>query len=68
MAHKKTRVTIGVNRQNAGFACRGVGHTARGREMPRELHLVDVRLLYLISPRAQRVVGFPCFLARSGVV
>lgn len=50
-AHKKTRVAIGSNRENAGFACRGVGHTARGRETPRELHLADVRLLYLISPR-----------------
>jgi hypothetical protein len=49
--HKRTRVAIGSNRENAGFACRGVGHTARGREMPRELHLTDVRLLYLISPR-----------------
>lgn len=50
-SHKKTRVAIGSNRENAGFACRGVGHTARGREMPRELHLTDVKLLYLISPR-----------------
>ena len=49
--HKRTRVAIGMDRENAGFACRGVGHTARGREMPRELHLTDVKLLYLISPR-----------------
>lgn len=51
---KKTRVAIGSNRENAGFACRGVGHTARGRKVPRELHLADVRLLYLISPRVSK--------------
>lgn len=60
-AHKKTRVAIGSNRENAGFACRGVGHTARGREMPRELHLTDVRLLYLISPRVSKGHRFPAF-------
>ena len=50
-------------RKSAGFACRGVGHTARGREMPRELHLTDVRLLYLISPRVfwTGLSGFPAF-------
>jgi hypothetical protein len=35
------------------MACRGVGHTARGREVPRELHLTDVRLPYLKSPRVE---------------
>lgn len=50
------------HRQIAGFACRGVGHTARGREVPRELHLADVRLLHLISPWARRVcLDFPAF-------
>jgi hypothetical protein len=67
-ARKKTRVAIGSNRENDGIACRGVGHTARGREMPRELHLTDVRLLYLISPRVLKGRRFPCFLVCGGVV
>lgn len=59
--HTKARVAIGI-RQSAGFACRGVGHTARGREMPRELHLMAVRLPYLISPRvSEGSLGFPAF-------
>ena len=48
--HKTARVTANIDRPNAELGCRGVGHTARGREVPRELHLTDVRLLYLISP------------------
>jgi len=60
-AHKTTRVAIGSDRENDGIACRGVGHTARSREVPRELHLTDVRLLYLISPWVEGSVVFPAF-------
>ena len=69
-AHKKIRVAIGSNRENAGIGCRGVGHTTRGREMPRELHLTDVRLLYLISPRVSkgRRVSLLSGVRRRGVM
>lgn len=62
--HKTTRVAIGSNRENAGFACRGVGHTARGREMPRELHLTGVRLTVPYFPTGLwkgSSAGFPAF-------
>lgn len=54
--HQRSRVSVAIDRETARIPCRGVGHTGRRREMPRELHLRGAKLPYF--PMG---LWLPCF-------